>query len=380
MTEPDQFQVLDGNRVRWHGRTLVHFSGCDYFRLSRHPAVLRAAHSGLRTSGLNVAASRLTTGNHPVYDEIETGLVNFFAAPAALLVSNGYVTSTVVAQALAGEFSHVLIDQRAHPALRDAALHSDCPVFAFAHRSTAELERAVHRCGPHARLLLMTDGMFAQDGAVAPLKEYLKLLPPDATLLVDDAHGAGILGANGRGTHEQQRISRRRLIQCVTLSKAFGAYGGAVLCSRQLRRRILERSRTFAASTALPPSLAHAALASLRVLRRGRSMRQRLHRNADAVKDALRRAGFEIPGFPGPVVSIQTAGKGTAVLRRQLLDAGTYPPLLKYPGAPEGLFRFAISSEHTRDQLEGLIAALICFKGEGRSGAGTGTGRTIAGS
>jgi glycine C-acetyltransferase/8-amino-7-oxononanoate synthase len=379
VTEPDPLQVLDDNRVRWRGRVLIHFSGCDYFRLSRHPAVLRAAVAGLRGSGLNVAASRLTTGNHPVYGELEARLARFFGAPAALLVSNGYVTSTVVAQALAGEFSHVLLDERGHPALRDAALHCECPVRIFPHRSTAGLERAAGRCGPHARLLVMTDGMFSQDGSVAPLRDYLKVLPPNATLLVDDAHGAGVLGRTGRGTPEHERIGRRRLIQCVTLSKAFGAYGGAVLGSRALRQRILEHSRALVGSTALPPPLAHAALASLKMLQHGQAMRLRLHRNADSVKQALRRAGFDVPDCPGPIVAVQTTRPETPQLRRELLTAGIYPPLLRYPGAAQGLFRFVISSEHTRDQLDRLIAALIRFRGAGRPGAGTGIARTTAG-
>lgn len=380
VTEPDPFQVLDGNRIRWRGRTLIHFSGCDYFRLSRHPKVLQAAAAGLRQSGLNVAASRLTTGNHPVHTELEEQLARFFHAPAALLLSNGYATDTVVAQALAGEFSHVLLDARAHPALRDAALQCDCPVLVFAHRSAAELERAAGRCGPHARLLLMTDGMFSQDGSVAPLKDYLAVLPSDAMVLVDDAHGAGVLGAMGRGTPEHEGVSRRRVIQCVTLSKAMGAYGGAVLCSRRLRERIVERSRAFVGGTALPPPLAHAALASLRILQGGGAARERLQRNADLVKNALRHAGHPVPDFPGPIVAVHTTGKETGRLHRQLLAAGIYPPLLEYPGVAQGLFRFVISSEHSRDQLDRLIAVLVRFKGAGRSGAGKGTGQTKAGS
>lgn len=380
VTETDPLQVLDGNRVRWRGRTLIHFSGCDYFRLSRHPRILLAAADGLRKSGLNVAASRLTTGNDPIHDELENALAKFFAAPTTVLLSSGYATGTVVAQALAGQFSHVLLDERAHPALQDAALHCDCPVLVFNHRSTSAVERAVSRCGPHARLLLMTDGMFAQDGAVAPLKQYLTVLGSDAMLLVDDAHGAGVLGASGRGTPQQQGVSRRRLIQCVTLSKAFGAYGGAVLCTRELRQRIWERSRAFAGSTALPPALAHAALASLKTLQRDHSLRERIQSNTVRVKDALRGMGFEVPDHPGPIAMIQTTGQATDRLRRQLLNAGIYPPLLNYPGAIQGTFRFAISSDHTDEQLDQLIACLTRFKGGGRSVAGRGTGRTRAGS
>jgi len=304
MDMPEPLQQLGRNFVRWRGRQLVYFSGCDYFRLASHPAVLRAAVVGLKKFGLNVAASRLTTGHHQVYEQLEAQLAKFFGAPDALLVSGGYSTSTVVAQALAGEFSHVLMDERAHPALLDAAAHFGCPILKFKHRDADDLKRTVARCSRGARIMVLTDGMFSHDGSVAPLKAYLKVLPRTAQLLVDDAHGAGVLGATGKGTLEHEGVSRQRIIQCVTLSKAFGVYGGAVLGTRELRQRILAGSRAFIGCTPLPLPLANAALASVKILSRGGKLRARLHRNADSVKAALRRAGLAIPELPGPIIAI----------------------------------------------------------------------------
>ena len=338
---------------------LVYFSGCDYFRLASHPAVLRAAAIGLQKFGLNVAASRLTTGHHQIYEQLEAQLVKFFGAADALLVSGGYPTSTVVAQALTGEFSHVLMDESAHPALVDAATHFDCPILKFKHRDVADLQKTLARCGRGARLIVLTDGMFSHDGSVAPLKAYLKILPRDAQLLVDDAHGAGVLGATGKGALDQAGVNRQRIIQCVTLSKAFGVYGGAVLGTRELRERILARSRAFIGCTPLPPPLANAALQSVKILGRGGKLRARIRRNAAYVKNALRRAGFVIPELPGPIIAIHPRSEAeTRELRRRLLAAGIYPPFLKYAGAAAGFFRFVISSENTRVQLDGLVAAL----------------------
>ncbi len=360
MKEPEPLQQVDRTCVRYQGRKLAYFSGCDYYRLASHPKVAGALQAGVRQYGLNVAASRMTTGNHALYRELEAELVDFFGAESALLVSTGYVTNLVVAQALAGNFSHALLDDGAHCSLADAARFLDCPVLRFKSRDAEALERAASRCGPEARLVLLTDGMFSHDGSAAPLAEYLEILPRDALLLVDDAHGAGVLGRTGRGAVEHAGVGRRRIIQTVTLSKAFGAYGGAILCAPKLRQRILDRSRMFVGSTPLPLPLANAALAGVRILRADRGLRQRLRANAAHVKTSLRRAGLSLPDTPGPIVPLLPQRPSEAArLQRALLAAGIYPPFIKYPGGPpSGYFRFVISSEHSRAQLDGLLKVL----------------------
>ncbi|NOS69777.1 MAG: pyridoxal phosphate-dependent aminotransferase family protein, partial [Verrucomicrobia bacterium] len=224
MNEPEILQLIRPSLVRCRGRTLIYFGGCDYFRLASHPKILAAVGQGMKRFGLNVAASRMTTGNHALYPTLEKQLAQFFGAEAALLTGNGYVTNLIVAQALAGNYSHVLMDARAHASLQDAAQLFNCPVLTFKHRDVGDFRAALNRCGRGARPVLLTDGMFSHDGSVAPLALYLKLLPRDALVLLDDAHGAGTLGRRGRGTIEAARVSRARVVQCVTLSKAVGVY------------------------------------------------------------------------------------------------------------------------------------------------------------
>lgn len=347
--------------VREAGRTLLYFGGCDYLRLSHHPAVRRAAQVAVRQVGLNVAASRLTTGNHRLYETLEHELAEFFGAEAAVLVSCGYLTNIVVAQALAGQFTQALVDARAHACLADAARFLDCPVLSFAHRDPKALAARVRRLGRKARVLVLTDGLFSHDGSVAPLRAYLAVLPKTATILVDDAHGAGVLGPQGRGTPEHEGVSRDRLIQTITLSKAFGAYGGAILGSHALREAILERSDVFAGNTPLPLPLTAAALAAVRLVRTEPGLRQRLHRNSAWVKQRLRTAGLDVPEHPGPIVSWQPrSGREAKRIAERLVAAGIYPSLIQYPGGPpNGYFRFAISSAHTRAQLARLVQALV---------------------
>lgn len=360
MIEPAPLQQIDRTYVRFRGRKLCYFSGCDYFRLASNPKVLAALQAGARRFGLNVAASRLTTGNHALYGELERRLSRFFGASDVLLTSSGYVTNLVVAQALTGNFSHALLDDQSHPSLVDASRFLECPVLRFRHLDPDSVAAAVSRCGPGARLVLLTDGMFSHNGSVAPLAEYLKALPRDGIIVVDDAHAAGVLGQHGRGSLEHAGVSRQRIIQTITLSKAFGAFGGAILGTANLRRKIVERSSIFVGSTPLPLPLANAALEALELLSKDKSYRRRIEQGAAYVKKALREAGLPLANNPGPIVALVPRNKKVAAsLKKTLLANGIYPPFLKYPGGPpEGYFRFVISSEHTRPQLDGLIRVL----------------------
>ena len=363
MSEAEPLQQVNRTYIRHRGRTFSQFSGCDYFRLASHPDVHAAICEGLRRFGLNVAASRLTTGNHVLFRQLEAKIKAFFGAEAALLTSGGYATNLVVAQALAGQFSHALLDERAHLSLQDAVQFLDCPVLKFKHRDVEDFARTLQRCGRGARPIVLTDGMFAHDGGVAPLKAYLKLIPRDGLLLVDDAHGGGTVGETGKGAVEIEGVRGGRVVHNVTLSKAFGVYGGAVLCSRALRAKLVERSRIFAGSTPLPLPLAAGAMRAIDTLHRDKSLRRRLVNNTNHVKRALRRAGLPLPEAPGPIIPVIPRGKReAALLKRHLLAARIFPPLTKYPGGPpDGYFRFVISSEHTRTQLDQLIQVLTAF-------------------
>ncbi|MDB6067858.1 MAG: Aminotransferase class [Pedosphaera sp.] len=363
MPMPTPLQQVDRTYVLYKGRRLSYFAGCDYFRMASHPEVLKVMQTGLKKYGLNVSASRLTTGNHPIYELLEKRLARFFGVESATLASSGYAPNLMVAQALAGKFSHALIDERAHGCLMDAAQLLACPIVSFKHRDPEDLAHVVKRLGP-IKPLVLTDGMFSHDGGIAPIKKYLAVLPRNATVLLDDAHGVGVLGKRGRGTLEHEDVPSKRIIQTITLSKAFGVYGGAVLGSKKLRAAIIARSRIFVGNTPLPPPLAAAAMQSLEILKTDPYLRARLRENTSYVKTKLRAAGFALPDSPAPIIPLipQTPTEASQ-LRRRLLADSIHPPFIKYPGGPKsGYFRFVISSEHTRAQLDALTHALISWK------------------
>lgn len=344
----DPLEQVGRVHARHRGRKLIYFGGCDYYRLASDARLKKIVARTLQKEGLNVAASRVTTGNHPIYEQLEAALGVFFKVEAALVTSTGYTANLVIAQAMSGQFSHVVIDERAHASLKDAAQFFNCPIMEYKHCDSPHAAQAVARCGPFARIALLTDGVFALDGAIAPLPELIRVLPPDGMLLLDDAHGAGVLGKNGRGTAEHFAVGDKCIVRSITLSKAFGTFGGAVLGSRQICRKIVSHSRLFAGSTPPPLPLAEAAVYALALVQGDECLRARLKQNT------------KLAGVEFPILTVAPKSRSEArQLKRDLLKAGILPSLIQYPGGPStGYFRFAISSEHTRAQIERLLAVI----------------------
>ncbi len=360
--EPPQLEQVEVTRVMDRGKRLSYFGGSDYLRLSWHPEVRAAVAEGVVRYGPSACASRMTTGNVPVYRDLERSLEEFLGGRGATtLTSAGYTAPLVAAQALAGEHDQVLLDERAHACLADAAQLTGLPVSRYPHRSVEGFRAVVRGLGRGSRLLVMTDGLFTHSGEVAPLEGLVDAMPRGGTLLVDDAHGIGVLGARGRGSLELAGVPLGRVVLTFTLSKAFGCYGGVVLGPRRLRTAILERSRFYTGNTLVPPPLACGAQAAIRVLQReGEERRERLCRGLKLVRSSLGE-----PGGPGPMFAVAPEPAAAVDrLSRLLRSAGIHPPLIRYPNGPaDRYFRFALSSEHAKEQLEALAGILARFRG-----------------
>jgi 8-amino-7-oxononanoate synthase len=343
----EPLEQVDRVFVRHAGRKLLYFGGCDYYRLSSDIKILTALQTALHKYGLSTAASRKTTGNHRLYEKLEQDLAKFFGAPRAVLLSSGYLANIAFAQALRGRCERILLDERSHDSLREAARIVGCPVIEFAHRDPKDIERRLRGAGSGTQRVVATDGVFAFNGSLAPLKAYRAAAGPRVLFWVDDAHAAGVLGAKGRGSIEQAGIAQRNVVQTVTFSKAFGVYGGAVLCSEAWRDALVAQSSAVSGNTPLPLPLAAATQTALGLITP--PLRAKLFEN---VKLFWRSLGRIAPRELNPIMAFV----GPKSLSRQLLAAGIYPSLIKYPGGPaDGFFRFALSSEHTAAQV-GLLA------------------------
>lgn len=359
---PTTLESPVGPRVRLDGREVDYFCGTSYFCLHGHPQVIAAACDAVRAVGLGSATSLRT----PAHAALDRELRAFLAVESATVVPSGYLAPLVLLQALGPDHDVVLLDGAAHYGEVDAAAASGKPVVRFQHLDADDLERQMARhLHRGQRPLVLTDGVFPSTGAVAPLADYAAALARrgDGLLCVDDAHAFGVLGPRGRGSLEHHGIDGPTAYACGTLSKAFGAAGGFLPGSTELRQRIRSRSRVLAGASAPSAPAAAAAAAALRVLGAHPEMRQALWDHAVHVRTALRNLGFDLSHSVVPIVFV--AGRPGLDLRRihaRLAEEGIvtlYVPPRGYSDAPnvESL-RIAVFSEHTKDQLDRLVDAL----------------------
>lgn len=346
-------------RIIMDGREVLHFGGCNYLGLAQHPAVLAAVAEGLARFGLSTGASRETTGNTVVHDELEADAAAFLGLEAAVVTLDGYTANLAAAKAIAADHDVALFDARAHESTREAIAASGMRGVAYEHRSVAS---AGARIAAHAgaRIALFTDGVFAADGALAPLPELLSALPADGTLVVDDCHGFGVLGPRGRGTLSHFGLTDPRFVVTATFAKALGCQGGAVAGPVGLVETVRVRGSAYVGATPTPPAIAGAARAAIRVQAGEPERLERLRRNAEELRGALRGLELEVAETPAPIFAfVLDPISRMAAVHRELLEEGILAPLIGYPGGPAAsYFRLAVTSEHTSGDIDRLVAAL----------------------
>lgn len=344
--------------VLFQGRKLTFFAGNDYHRLSSEPEVVEALCEAARRYGISAAGSRVTTANHPLLLELEDALAGFLGAEAVALCASGYLSNTAAVQAVAPEVGRVLLEAEAHSSLVEAAAQSGLAVERFRSRDPDALAEALRR---GARAAVLCDGVAPSTGDLAPLQEYVSLAERHgAPLIVDDAHGAGVLGERGRGTPEEAGVAG--VIQTGTLSKAFGGSGGFVAGPDAVISELRRRSAAFIGATPMALPLAAAGLAALGVLHREPERLRVLRKRALALKERARDLGREPAEGAAPILSVAVASPNK--LRSHLLDRGIYPPFIRYPGAPAGgHFRFTLSSRHSEEEVARLHDALRILPG-----------------
>lgn len=351
------------------GERRTYLGGSDYFRLSWHPEVRSVLAAAIRDGAVDVAASRLTTGNLPVYVAAEKALASWMGSPTAVLTASGYSAPMVAAQALASRCDGAVLVRGTHPCLRDAALASGLPLEEVS--VPDELLETCRRKG-WQRPLLLQEGVGALTGRVRPLAPWMNALPAEGVCLFDDAHGVGTLGARGRGALELERLRDPRVVVAFTLSKAFGLYGGVITGPRWLPAAVWTHSRAARGGTPIPPAYAAAIPTVLGLLSaHGEEWRTRIQEHRERMLRAMEGGcGTDAPAHVGPVYGVVPVNAAAQRrLSRQLRAVGIEPPFIQYPGGPEaGLFRFSLSSAHSRATVSRLAAALEATREEWRMG------------
>src|SRR5579862_826712 len=342
----------DGIFAERGGRRLLSFSCNDYLNLSRHPAIIKAAVEAARRYGVGAGASRLVTGNHPLYDELESRLARLKGTEAACVFGSGYLANIGIIPALAGDGDLILVDELSHACIHAGAKLSGACVQRYRHSDAAHAEAllAAHR-GRHARALIATDGVFSMDGDLAPLKDLSALAKRhDAWLLADDAHGLGVVG-HGRGSSFADGGADVPL-QMGTLSKAVGAYGGYLCASRAVIDLIRTRARSFIYSTGLPPPVVAAAIAALDLIEHDRALTEEPLRKARLFTRAL-----NLPEAQSAIVPVIVGDTEAALAASEMLEnEGFLVVAIRPPTVPPGTarLRFAFTADHPEAEIERL--------------------------
>ncbi|WP_312165890.1 8-amino-7-oxononanoate synthase [Phenylobacterium sp.] len=347
---------LDGLWVERNGRRLLSFSCNDYLNLSHHPAVKAAALAAVEAHGVGSGASRLVTGDNPIFGELEARLAALKGTQAACVFGSGYLANSGIIPTFVGEGDLILVDELAHACIWSGAQLSNARIAPFRHNDVEDLAAKLAACrGEAGRALIATDGVFSMDGDVAPLNAISALARAhDAWLLVDDAHGLGVVG-EGRGTAAMFPDAKVDLAMG-TFSKALGGYGAYVCASAPVIDFIKTRTRTVVYTTGLPPANAAAALAALDVIA------AEPERVAAVLAKARRfTRALNLPEATSAVVPIVLGEAGRTLAAAQALEAeGFLVVAIRPPTVPAGTarLRVAFTAGHPDDEIDRLAAAV----------------------
>jgi len=360
--------ILDspqGVEVRIGSETLLAFCSNDYLGLAQHPAVIAAFKAGADRYGVGAGASHLVSGHSAAHHALEEELADFVGAKRALLFSTGYMANLGVMSALCGRETTIFEDRLNHASLIDAARLTRAKVKRYPHADIARLDRLL--TDTPGQKFITTDTVFSMDGDMAPLKELHRLAERHgAWLLADDAHGLGVLGKDGRGSLERFGVPLAPpTILMGTLGKAFGVFGAFVAGEEVLIETLIQQARTYIYTTALPPAVAEAVRASLKIVRAESWRRERLGALVARFRQGAQELGFTLMASETPIQPLMLGTAEVALDVSQKLRAqGILVPAIRPPTVPEGSarLRFTFSAAHEFSHVERLLEALATVR------------------
>ncbi len=352
----------DGAHCTVDGRSLLNFCGNDYLGLSQHFAVTTALQEAASREGAGGVASHLVCGHHALHAQVEHALADWLGVPGALLFGSGFMANLAVVQSLLDDDGLCVQDRLNHASLIDAARLAGCRLRRYPH---ADAEGALRqlRAEPDAVAMLITDGVFSMDGDVAPLRELALIARAQKALLyVDDAHGVGVLGPDGRGSVAEAGLSVEQVpLQLVTLGKALGGYGAAVVGDADVIAHLAETARPYLYTTALPPAQAAATLAAIGIARREHWRREKLRQLAARFRERARTHGLELLPSDTAIQPVLCGEDARAIaMAQQLEQNGYWVAAIRPPTVPEGRarLRVTLSALHGIGDVDGLVDAL----------------------
>ena len=349
-------------RTRILGQEVVNLASNNYLGFADHPFVKERAAAYLHAWGAGAGAVRTIAGTLQIHEDFEAQLADFKHAGSALVLQSGFTTNQGVLGALLQDGDLVLSDELNHASIIDGLRLSKATKKVFRHKDLADLRRLLEENPTGGLKLVITDGVFSMDGDIAPLDKLVKVAREfGAVTYVDDAHGSGVLGEQGRGTvHHFGLQHAEDVIQVGTLSKAWGVVGGYAAGHSDLRELLINKARPFLFSTGHPPAVVGALSAAIELVQRDSSFIERLWDNTRYFKQELRTLGFDIFGSETPITPV-IFGEAPAAFEasRMLLARGIFAVGLGFPTVPKGLARIRniVTAEHTREDLDAALSA-----------------------
>lgn len=356
-----------GPRVLLEGREVLLLCSNNYLGLANHPRLAQAAASAALAWGTSSGASRLVSGTLELHRELEERIAAFKGTEAALVFNSGYAANTGILQGLTGPEDVIFSDALNHASIIDGCRLSQARTLVYPHGDVVALDQMMMRLRPsrRGRWLIVTDGVFSMDGDLAPLPALADLCDRyDALLMVDDAHGTGVLGEGGRGSGETLGCLERIDLHMGTLGKALGGFGAYLAAARPVIEILINRSRPFIFSTSLPPSVLAAAKVAFDLVEDEEGLRRRemLQRNREDFAAPLRQAGLDLCGSVTQIVPIVTGDpQPTMAAAAALLERGIFLQGIRPPTVPQGRCRLraTVMSEHDPQELQQAAAAII---------------------
>ena len=354
-------ETAQGTQVVVDGRAVLSFCSNDYLGLANHPDLAAAIIQALPAMGVGAGASHLVTGHHATHAAFETAFAEFVGLPSALLFSTGYMANLAIVTALVGRDDEVFADKLNHASLNDAALLSRAKFSRYAHADMTALARLL--AASHApKKIVVVDAVFSMDGDMADLPALLALCERyDAWLLVDDAHGFGVLGAGGRGALSHFNLHSPRIIYMATLGKAAGVSGAVVAAESAVITWLLQKARTYIYTTATPPILSAALLASLRVIALADDQRTHLQQLIVQLRTGLLQRGWTLLASDTAIQPVIVGSNQAALaLSERLLTQNILVPAIRPPTVPQNTarLRISLSAVHTVADVVSLLDAM----------------------
>ena len=352
-----------GSSVELDGKRVLLLCSNNYLGLADHPALKRAAVAGVEL-GVGSGASRLVSGTMELHERLERRIAAFKGTERALLFNSGYAANTGIISALVGRGDAIFSDRLNHASIIDGARLSRAGLHRYQHGDMAELERMLQEKGGKGRRLIVTDGVFSMDGDIAPLQTLVQLARRyQALLMVDDAHGTGVLGASGRGSGELCGAMDGIDIHMGTLGKGLGSFGAYAAASGTICDYLVNKARSFIFSTSLPPAVLAASLAAVDLVDspEGAQLRAQLAANAALFKQRLTAYGFDLMGSETQIVPVFVGpAEATMEFSRQLLEQGLFVQGIRPPTVPAGSCRLrcTIMATHTTEELEAAAESM----------------------